>query len=73
MTSTSRLITASPHLGVPDSTPKIMWSVVGSLVPVIATAAWIFGPSVPLVLLAATAGAIMTERAFGRRGSLADG
>ncbi|MEE8361026.1 MAG: RnfABCDGE type electron transport complex subunit D [Gemmatimonadales bacterium] len=73
MTSPQLLITASPHLGVPDSTPKIMWSVVGSLVPVIATATWIFGPSVPLVLLAATTGAILTERVFGRRGSLGDG
>lgn len=73
MTSTHRLITASPHLGARDSTPKIMWSVVGSLVPIVATATWLFGPSVPLVLVAATAGAILTERAFGSRGSLGDG
>ena len=73
MTSPHRLITASPHLGVRDSTPKIMWSVVGSLVPIIAAATWLFGPSVPLVLLAATVGAVLTERAFGRRGSLGDG
>ena len=73
MTSPHRLITASPHLGVRDSTPKIMWSVVGSLVPIIAAATWLFGPSVPLVLLAATVGAVLTERAFGSRGSLGDG
>jgi len=64
---------ASPHLKAPDSTPKIMWNVVGSLVPVIAAATWFFGPSALLVLVAATAGAVLTERAFGQRGSLGDG
>ena len=33
------IITASPHLKPADSTPRIMWTVVGSLVPVIAAAA----------------------------------
>jgi electron transport complex protein RnfD len=64
---------ASPHLKAPDSTPKIMWNVVGSLVPVIAAATWYFGPSALLVIGAATAGAVLTERAFGQRGSLGDG
>lgn len=68
-----RLITASPHLGVRDSTPRIMWSVVGSLVPVMVAATWIFGLSVLLVVAAATAGAVVTERVFGRSGTLGDG
>ena len=64
---------ASPALKAPDSTPKIMWNVVGSLVPVIAAATWYFGPSALLVIAAATLGAVLTERAFGPPGSLADG
>ena len=36
-------LTASPHIKGPDSTPKIMWSVVGSLAPVVAAALYYFG------------------------------
>lgn len=67
------LVTASPHLGGPDSTPKIMWHVVASLVPVVAASIYFFGPSAALVLLASVAGALLTERAFGPRGTLGDG
>lgn len=67
------LVDASPHLGGSDSTPKIMWNVVLSLVPVLAVATWRFGPSAPLVVAAATLGALLPERWFGRRGSLGDG
>ena len=49
-----------------DSTPRIMWNVVGSLVPVIAASAWFFGVSALLVIAAATLGALLTERAFGQ-------
>ncbi|MGA9574929.1 MAG: RnfABCDGE type electron transport complex subunit D [Lysobacterales bacterium] len=67
-------ITASPHVRSPDSTIKIMWSVVISLVPVIAGSIWFFGPSAILVLLASMAGCLLTERLFGSRpGSIADG
>jgi Na+-translocating ferredoxin:NAD+ oxidoreductase subunit D len=66
-------LAAAPHLKAPASTPRIMWHVVGSLVPVVAAAAWYFGPSALLVVAAATAGALATERLFGRRGSLGDG
>jgi H+/Na+-translocating ferredoxin:NAD+ oxidoreductase subunit D len=66
-------LTASPHIKGPDSTPRIMWSVVASLVPVIGAATWFFGPSALLVLLASTAGAVATERLFGSRNSLGDG
>jgi Na+-translocating ferredoxin:NAD+ oxidoreductase subunit D len=66
-------LTAAPHLKAPDSTPRIMWTVVATLVPVLAAATWFFGPSALLVTGAATLGAVATERAFGRGGSLGDG
>ena len=67
-------ITASPHVRSADSTIKIMWSVVISLVPVIAASIYFFGPSAILVLLASVAGCLMTERLFGSRpSSIADG
>lgn len=67
------LLTASPHLKSPDSTPRIMWNVVGSLVPVVLVAIYFFGPSALLVILATTVGAVGVERAFGPRKSLWDG
>ncbi len=73
MTEPSLLITASPHIAAGDSTPKIMWHVVGSLVPVLAAATYFFGVSVPLVVAASLAGSVAAERAFGRPGSLRDG
>ncbi len=66
-------LTASPHLKAADTTARIMWSVVFSLVPVVAASIWYFGPSAVLVIGAATAGAVVTERMFGARGSLGDG
>ncbi|HSG47580.1 MAG TPA: RnfABCDGE type electron transport complex subunit D, partial [Longimicrobiales bacterium] len=58
-------LTASPHIKGPDSTPRIMWSVVASLVPVVLAATWYFGPSALLVLAASTLGCLATERALG--------
>jgi electron transport complex protein RnfD len=69
----ARLVTASPHLASGHATPRIMWNVVGSLVPVLAAATWFFGPSALLVTGAALAGALFTERIFGPPGSLRDG
>ena len=67
-------ITASPHVRSADSTIQIMWSVVISLVPVVATSIYFFGPSAILVLLASVAGCLITERLFGSKpGSIADG
>lgn len=66
-------LTASPHIKGPDTTPKIMWSVVVSLVPVLAAAVFYFGPSAILVISAATLGCVLTERALGHKGSLLDG
>lgn len=66
-------LTASPHIKGPDSTPRIMWTVVVTLVPAIAAATWFFGPAALLVIVSATLGAVVTERTFGPGGSLADG
>jgi len=67
------LLTASPHLKSPDSTPKIMWNVVGSLVPIILVAVFYFGPSAILVMAAAIIGAMGAEWLFGKKTSLWDG
>ena len=66
-------LTAAPHIKGPDSTPRIMWSVVASLAPVVGMSVWYFGPSAAWVIAFATAGAVLTERLFGARGSLGDG
>lgn len=73
MTAPSLVITASPHLKAPDSTPRIMWTVAASLVPVLLCAMFFFGISAFLVVVAATAGVLLTERWLGRAGSLRDG
>ncbi|UCC26145.1 MAG: RnfABCDGE type electron transport complex subunit D [Gemmatimonadales bacterium] len=66
-------LVASPHLKAPDSTPRIMWTVVVTLVPVVVAAAWNFGPSALLVIGFATLGAMVTERWLGPGGALRDG
>ena len=73
MTRDRLVITASPHLKGKDSTPRIMWNVVGSLVPVVASAAWYFGISALLVIAAAVAGCVVAERVFGKASTLRDG
>jgi electron transport complex protein RnfD len=50
-----------------------MWTVVATLVPIVAAAVYYFGPSALLVISAATAGAVLTELAFGGRETAADG
>ncbi len=67
------IVTASPHIKASDTTPRIMWHVVVSLVPVIVSSAWFFGVSALLVIAAATLGAVITERLIGRPGALRDG
>jgi Na+-translocating ferredoxin:NAD+ oxidoreductase subunit D len=77
------VIAASPHLKGRDGVPTIMWNVVGSLVPLVVAAGWFFGVSALLVVLAAVAGAVLTEHFVGgksarsasgvRRGTIADG
>ena len=67
-------ITAAPHVRSAESTTRIMWSVVLSLLPVFGASIWFFGPSALLVTGASVAGCLLTERLFGeRRNSIADG
>jgi len=66
-------LTASPHIKGPDSTPRIMWSVVGSLAPVVGSAVYWFGPSAARVIAAASVGCVVTERLLGGGGTLRDG
>ena len=67
------VIAASPHLRGPASTPVIMWNVVASLLPLVGAATWFSGPSALLVLGASVGGALLTERVFGKGGTIADG
>lgn len=73
MNTPSLVVTASPHLKAPASTPVIMWTVVFSMVPIVAAAVYFFGISALLVIAAACAGALGAEAAFGPRQTLADG
>jgi Na+-translocating ferredoxin:NAD+ oxidoreductase subunit D len=66
-------LAASPHLHAPDSTERIMWTVVATLLPIVAASLWFFGISALLVVTAAVAGALATERLTGPRNSLRDG
>ena len=67
------LVTAAPHIRIADSTPRIMWTVVATLVPVLAAGVWFFGPGALLVVAAAVAGAVLPEHFLGKRGALGDG
>lgn len=71
--TTPLVVTAAPHVRSQDSTPVIMWNVVGSLVPVVVAAAWFFGVSALLIITAAVVGAVATEHFLGKGGTLADG
>jgi electron transport complex protein RnfD len=67
-------LTASPHVHTKDSTTRIMWTVVASLLPLVGAAFVFFGISALLVIAAAVAGALLTERIASRGGStLRDG
>lgn len=67
MTTPRFLVTASPHLRGPQSTPAIMWNVVGSLVPTFAAAVLLWGPSAILVTAASVLGAVLPEALVHRR------
>ncbi len=59
-------ISAAPHLPAIASTPRIMWSVVVCLLPLVLAAGYFFGISALLVIAVATAGALLPERVLGR-------
>ncbi|HEU4877914.1 MAG TPA: RnfABCDGE type electron transport complex subunit D [Gemmatimonadaceae bacterium] len=73
MTNDKLVVTASPHIKSADSTPRIMWHVVASLVPVVMSAAYFFGVSALLQVGIAVLVALLTERATGKGGAIADG
>jgi electron transport complex protein RnfD len=73
MSAEKLIVTASPHIRSQDSVPRIMWHVVASLVPAVACAAWFFGISALLQIITAVAVALLTERATGKGGAIADG
>jgi electron transport complex protein RnfD len=64
---------ASPHLHAQDSTARIMWSVVITLLPVVAASTFFFGAGALLIIGASVLGAMLTERIFGPGGALRDG
>ena len=66
-------VSASPFIHGRDSVATIMWNVVGALAPIVAASFWFFGVSALLVIAAACAGAVATERVFGPGGTLRDG
>lgn len=73
MTTPPLIVTASPHLKAPASTPVIMWTVVATLVPIAGAAFYLFGISALLVIAAALAGCLAAEAAFNRQRTLPDG
>ena len=73
MSAEKLIVTASPHIRSQDSVPRIMWHVVASLVPVVFAATWFFGVSALLQIATAVAVAVLTERATGKGGAIADG
>jgi Na+-translocating ferredoxin:NAD+ oxidoreductase subunit D len=66
-------LTASPHVHAGDSTLRIMWTVVASLMPIVGAAFLFFGISALLVVAAAVAGSLVTERLTGPRHAVRDG
>jgi electron transport complex protein RnfD len=66
-------IAAAPHIKSADSTERIMWTVVVTLLPVVAASVYFFGLSALLVIVACVIGALATERMFGPGGTLRDG
>jgi electron transport complex protein RnfD len=73
MSAPQLVVTAPPHLGARDSTPRIMWTVTATLAPVVVAAAWFFGIGALLEIATAAVGALVAERVIGKRGTLGDG
>ncbi|MCB9284172.1 MAG: RnfABCDGE type electron transport complex subunit D [Lewinellaceae bacterium] len=58
------IISTSPFLHHQVTTPKIMWEVVYTLIPVLGVSVYYFGMSAILVSAAAVAGCLVAERVF---------
>ncbi len=63
----------SPHIKSRDTTPRIMWTVVATLMPVVAASLYFFGLGALLVVASSTAGALALERLLGKPNTLSDG
>jgi len=57
-------VSTSPFLHSVDTTPRIMWEVTFSLLPMVAAAYYFFGLAAPMLIAATIAGAAVTEYAF---------
>ena len=66
-------VSPAPHIKSPETTTRIMWTVVASLVPIVAASMYFFGVSALLVIVAAALGAVGVERAFGKPRAVGDG
>lgn len=64
------IISSSPFVKRGTDTPTIMRHVMYALVPAMVAAVYLFGLSALLILVACTAGAVLSEWAFGGRGPL---
>lgn len=68
---------ASPHLHKPLTVDQIMRQVIYALLPVCAFSVWLFGLSALALIVACTAGCLLTERLFnhlgGKPSTLSDG
>ena len=58
-------ISTSPFLHDPASTPRIMWEVVYTLIPILLVSFYFFGLSALMITLASIAGCLVTEYYFG--------
>ena len=71
------ILAPSPHQYTDESVPKIMWSVVGALLPATVMAVYYFGLRALLMIIACTAAALITEvgmnRLRGERFTVRDG
>lgn len=68
-TTARLLLQSSPFLRRGLTVPRLMIDVLIGLAPVVAASVWFFGFSAVVVIGSATAGAVMTEWAVGRKGS----
>jgi electron transport complex protein RnfD len=57
-------VSTSPFLHSTDTTPRIMWEVFFSLMPMVLAAGWYFGVGAIAVILSSMAGCMMTEYVF---------
>ncbi len=60
-TEPAYLLSSSPHMAATDSVPKIMWTVVGALMPAVVYGVYNFGFNVLLTILASVLAAVITE------------